>query len=149
MKNVLKVKKIHKNAILPDYAHVGDVGMDLYSVENVTIPPLKRIMVHTGIKVVEMPKNSKLMLCGKSGLAVKNGIIIMGGVIDENYRGELIVIMFNTDDKPYVVEVGKKIAQGVISPVLYCDVMESDEKVKSDRGENRFGSSGLEKNIKD
>jgi len=149
MKNILKVKKIHENAILPDYAHVGDVGMDLYSVENITIPPLKRAMVHTGIKVVKMPKNSKLMLCGKSGLASKNGIIIMGGVIDENYRGELIVIMFNANENPYNVEVGKKIAQGVISPVLYCDVVESDEEVKSERGEKRFGSSGLDKNKKD
>ena len=149
MKNIFKVKRIHENAILPDYAHVGDVGMDLYSVENVTIPPLKRALVHTGIKVVDMPKNSKLMLCGKSGLAAKNGIIIMGGVIDENYRGELIVIVFNTDDKPYNVEVGKKIAQGVISPVLYCDIIESDEEVESERGEGRFGSSGLDKSKKD
>ncbi len=146
MNPIFKVKRIHKDAILPDYAHSGDAGLDLYSVENLTIPPLKRVGVHTGIQVVEMPKNSKLILSGKSGLALKNGIIILGGVIDENYRGELIVIMYNSDDKPYVVESGKKIAQAVISPVLYCDVFESDEEISTERGAKAFGSSGLEKN---
>lgn len=145
MKKVFKIKKMIDSAILPEYAHAGDAGMDFYSIEDVVIPPQKRALVHTGIQIASIPKGHWLQLFGKSGLASKAGIIILGGVIDENYRGEVMVVMYNSDDKPYTVKAGQKIVQGVIVPVAYCSVMEVKEVENSVRGEGGFGSTGLNK----
>lgn len=145
MEKIFKVKRISDKAILPEYAHVGDAGMDFYSIEDVIIPPQKRALIHTGIQIAEIPKGHWLQLFGKSGLASKAGIIILGGVVDENYRGEVMVLMYNSDDKPYEVKVGQKIAQGIIVPVAYCNVVEVSEVGESNRGEGGFGSTGLNK----
>ena len=107
---IIKIKKLHSDAIIPHYAHDGDAGLDLYSVENHLIQPVERIMVATGI-AIELPKGHVSLIWDKSGVAAKGGIKTMGGVCDANYRGEYKVIMFNTSKQAYEIKKGEKIAQ--------------------------------------
>ena len=107
---ILKIKKISPNAIVPSYAHPGDAGMDLYSCEDVTISPSERKLIPTGISVI-IPEGCVGLIWDKSGLAVKHGLTTLAGVIDEGYRGEIKVAIFNTSK-----EVGKflKVLPGLV-----------------------------------
>ncbi|MEG1003399.1 dUTP diphosphatase [Clostridium sp.] len=140
----LNVEKINDNAKLPNYAHEGDAGLDLYSVEEVTINPGETALIHTGIKI-ELPKNTEAQVRPRSGLALKHGITVLNtpGTIDEGYRGELLIILINHGKNPFVVEDGMKIAQMVVKPVFRVDVFEVSSLSDSERGEGGFGSSGV------
>ncbi|MGL4571147.1 MAG: dUTP diphosphatase [Clostridium sp.] len=140
----LNVEKINDKAKLPNYAHEGDAGLDLYSVEEVTINPGETALIHTGIKI-ELPKNTEAQVRPRSGLALKHGITVLNtpGTIDEGYRGELLIILINHGKNPFVVEDGMKIAQMVVKPVFRVDVFEVSSLSDSERGEGGFGSSGV------
>ena len=139
----LKVKLIDKKAILPRYAHPGDAGLDLFSVEEKTIPPGESAIIKTGI-VIQLPPNTEAQIRPRSGLALKHRVTVLNtpGTIDHGYRGEVKVILFNHGKTEFVVEEGKKIAQMVIKPVLTVEVTRVEELSETRRGEGGFGSTG-------
>ncbi|NMF03885.1 dUTP diphosphatase [Clostridium beijerinckii] len=140
---ILKIKKIDDKAVIPNYAHEGDAGLDLYAVKELTLKPGERGLVHTGIQI-ELPKNTEAQIRPRSGLALKNGITTLNspGTIDEGYRGEIGVILINHGSEVFKVEPGMKIAQMVVKPVVKVDIIEIEELSESERNQNGFGSSG-------
>lgn len=150
MKKVVKFKKLNPDAIIPDYAHIGDAGMDLYSVQEDIIEPLTWKLIPTGL-ACELPYGTEGQVRSKSGIALKNGVFVLNtpGTVDENYRGEIGVILYNLNTKePFVIKKGQKIAQYVINSIEYCDTLEVEELSDTSRGEGGFGSSGLGRNQK-
>lgn len=141
---LLKVHKIHEDAILPNYAHESDAGLDLYSVEELMLEPGETKLVKTGIRI-ELPKNTEAQVRPRSGLALKHSITLLNtpGTIDEGYRGEIGVIMINHGKNPFRVEKAMKIAQLVVKPVWRVDVEEVSNLSSTERGEGGFGSTGL------
>ena len=140
------IKKINKDAITPSYAHDNDAGLDLYSAENYILTPGNIVLIHTGI-IVSLPPNTEAQIRPRSGLALEYGITVLNspGTIDEGYRGEIGVILINHGKQNFMVEIGTKIAQMVIKPVLHVDIEEViNLDNTTDRGENGFGSSGIE-----
>lgn len=140
----LFVQRINDDAILPFYAHEGDAGLDLFSVQEVILKPMERKLVSTGIKI-QLPKGTEAQVRPRSGLALKNGITLLNspGTIDEGYRGEVKVLMINLGDKAFFVEKGMKIAQMVVKPVERVFIKESQNLSESERGEGGFGSTGI------
>lgn len=139
----LKVQKIHNEAIIPNYAHQGDAGLDLYSVEEVKINPSETALIKTGIKI-ELPPQTEAQVRPRSGLALKHGITVLNtpGTIDEGYRGEVGVVLINHGKETFIVEKGMKIAQMVVKPVWYVEVDEVEELSETERAEGGFGSIG-------
>ncbi|MBO7527720.1 MAG: dUTP diphosphatase [Clostridia bacterium] len=150
MKKVVEFKKLHPDAILPDYAHEGDAGMDLYSIQEDEIAPLSWKLIPTGL-ACKLPHGTNGEVRSKSGIALKNGVFVLNtpGTVDENYRGEIGVILYNLNTKePFFIKKGQKIAQFVINAIEYVNTTEVDELDQTSRGEGGFGSSGLGKNKK-
>lgn len=139
----LKVKRISDNAKLPEYAHPGDAGMDVFSNEEKLIRTGESALIKTGIKI-ELPADTEAQVRPRSGLALKEGITVLNtpGTIDEGYRGEVGVILINHSKKDFLITEGMKIAQMVISPVHRAEVVEVDELSDTSRGTGGFGSTG-------
>lgn len=150
MSILVKVKKLKPNAIIPNYAHKGDAGLDLYSTESYIIKSNKRQLVSTGISM-ELPKGYFASIRDKSGLALKKGITILGGVIDYTYRGEYGIIVLNTGEEDFVIKKGDKIAQVIIQPVATAEIKEVAKLSETERGSGAWGStggnSGLERKV--
>ena len=140
----LGFKRIHPDATLPAYAHASDAGMDVRSVEDLTIPAGRRALVHTGL-VMELPLGYEAQVRPRSGLALKHGVTVLNtpGTIDAGYRGEVGVILANFGDSDFVVAKGDRIAQMVVAPVLRAEVAEADLLDCTDRGAGGFGSTGV------
>lgn len=141
----IKVKRIHPDAKIPQYSSPQASGMDVCSVENLTINPLERKLVKTGL-TFEIPIGHEIAVRPRSGLANRNGITVLNtpGTIDSDYRGELGIILYNSDkDNPYHVKVGDRIAQIVPQPVEKARMLESSELSETERGSGGFGSTGL------
>lgn len=140
MKINIKIKKLKENAIIPSYAHEGDAGLDLHSCENYIIKPGERQLISTGI-AIELPQGYFGSIRGKSGLALKKGIDILGGVIEYTYRGEYGVIALNTSKEDFIVNKEDKIAQLIICPVATAKIELTENLSETSRGENGFGST--------
>ncbi|WP_010233784.1 dUTP diphosphatase [Clostridium arbusti] len=140
----LKIKRINEEAILPEYAHEGDAGLDLFSIEDKIIKPGETTLIHTGIQM-ELPKNTEAQVRPRSGLALKHSITVLNtpGTIDEGYRGEVGVILINHGKANFKVEKQMKIAQMVIKPVFRVQIEEVSELSETERSEGGFGSTGL------
>jgi dUTP pyrophosphatase len=140
----LKFVKTNANAKLPEYKHLGDSGMDVTSVQNIKISPNKRALIKTGLKV-EIPDGFEIQVRPRSGLALNNGITVLNspGTIDSRFRGEIGVILINSSDEEFSIQVGDRIAQLVICPVIRMDIEEVSEISNSTRGEGGFGSTGI------
>lgn len=140
----VKFRRIDPSAELPTYAHPGDAGMDIRSIEELTIEPGARALVHTGLVMV-LPPGYEAQVRPRSGLALKNCVTVLNtpGTIDEGYRGEIGVILANFGSEPFKVEKGAKIAQMVIAPCTRAEIAETDEVDDTVRGTGGFGSSGL------
>ncbi|MDP3970501.1 MAG: dUTP diphosphatase [bacterium] len=138
----IEIQKLSKNATLPNYAHEHDAGMDLYSANEIEIPPHSRVLVPTGIAVA-ISEGYVGLIWDKSGIATKNGITTLAGVIDAGYRGEINVLVHNLSDTPYLVGTRNKIAQMLIQPVITPEIIETEALSSSDRGDKGFGSSGI------
>ena len=136
----IKIKKLKDNAKLPNYAHPGDVGMDLYSMETVIIKPMEHYRFWHGF-ALEFPEGYAAIVSDKSSIS-KAGLAHMGGVFDAGYRGEYNTHLVNLSDKPYTVEVGDKVAQLIIYPVEIAELEETEELSDSSRGTGAFGSTG-------
>ncbi len=143
---VVKLKKLVPDAQLPEYAHFGDSGADLFAVEERVLQPLERAAVGTGL-AAEVPEGYELQVRPKSGLALKSGLTVLNtpGTIDFGYRGEIKVILINLSQEPYRIQVGQKIAQLVVAPVVYARFEETEVLTETARGAGGFGSTGLNK----
>jgi dUTP diphosphatase len=140
----LPVAKLSESAVLPSRAHDGDAGLDLYASESAHIGPGERWSVGTGI-AVEIPAGHAGLVLPRSGLASKHGIALVNapGLIDSGYRGELRVLLLNTDPAEiFRVEPGDRIAQLVITPIALAEPLEAEALTDSARGGGGFGSSG-------
>jgi dUTP pyrophosphatase len=137
----LLIKKLHADARMPTYAHATDAGMDVYAVEDVVVPSGGRVLVSTGIAVA-IPPGYVGLFWDKSGLANKSGLKILGGVIDADYRGELLVGVLNTSDVPHQFQKGDKVTQMLVQKVEHPELVEVDELNDTSRGEGAFGSTG-------
>lgn len=128
-------------AYVPRRAHTTDAGIDLRSIEDMTVPSHGSAVFHTGVHV-ELPHGTAGLLVSKSGLNIKHGITSTG-LIDEGYTGEIMVKLYNNSDSNYFVHDGDKISQLVVIPVMYEDVEEVDRLTEgTERGANGFGSTG-------
>jgi dUTP pyrophosphatase len=138
---MIKVRRIHELAIIPKRNNPTDAGADLYSVEEINIPPLSRKLVSTGI-CIEVPEGFYARIAPRSGLAVKHGIDVLAGVCDSSYRGEIKVVLYNTDhENSFEVTYGDKIAQLIIEQHFNFNFEEVDELSLTTRGNKGFGSS--------
>lgn len=140
----IKIKRIHPDAELPQQAHPGDAGLDLFSVEEKVIEPGEAALIATGIQI-ELPKGTEAQVRPRSGLALKHSVTVLNspGTIDEGYRGEVKVILINHGKNEFKVEKQMKIAQMVIAPVAMVFIEEVEELAVSERGAGGFGSTGL------
>lgn len=141
----LPVKRLREDAVLPERAYGGDAGLDLAASERVELAPGARALVGTGLAVA-IPAGHAGLVLPRSGLAVKHGISMVNapGLIDSGYRGEVRVVLLNTDrEEPFIVEPGMRIAQLVIAPVALPEPVEVAELPGSERGERGFGSSAV------
>jgi len=137
----LKIKKLHPDAIMPNYAHPGDAGLDLRSISKHKIKPGELFGISTGISM-EIPKGYVGLIWDKSGLAIKYGLKMMGGVIDSGYRGDVIVGMINLSKKIYTIEKGDKVAQMLIQKVQTVTPVEVKILSDTHRGTKNLGSTG-------
>jgi dUTP pyrophosphatase len=136
----LKVKKLKPDAKLPKYHHPGDVGLDLYALETITVLPGEHARIWHGI-ALEFPEGYGGIIMDKGSIS-KAGLHHMGGVFDAGYRGEYNTLLVNLSDKPYTFEAGDKVSQLVIMPVLIAELEETDTLSESARGDGKFGSTG-------
>ena len=139
----LPVQRLHAEAVLPARAYPGDAGLDLAACERVELAPGERAVVGTGLAVA-IPEGHAGFVQPRSGLAARHGIAVVNspGLIDSGYRGELKVVLLNTDrTERFVVELGMRIAQLVVVPVVLTEPREVSELPASERGDKGFGSS--------
>jgi dUTP pyrophosphatase len=140
----LEVRRLSEHAQVPARAHAGDAGWDLHAAEATTIAPGDRAGVGTGIAIA-IPEGHAGMVLPRSGLAAKHGISVVNapGLIDSGYRGEVRVLLLNTDrDNAFEIQIGDRIAQLLIVAFEPVDPVEVEELEVTDRGEGGFGSSG-------
>jgi dUTP pyrophosphatase len=140
----IPITRLRDGAVLPTRAYTGDAGLDLAACERCEIGPGERALVGTGLAVA-IPDGHAGLVTPRSGLAARNGITIVNtpGLVDSGYRGELRVILHNTDrTAPFVVESGMRIAQLVVVTLPAAELREVDTLPESSRGDGGFGSSG-------
>lgn len=139
----LRVKKLDEKAVLPTYGTPYAAGADLYALTGETIAPGETKLIHTGI-AMEIPEGYGGFLYARSGLATKRGLAPANkvGVIDADYRGEIMVAMYNQSAAVQSIEAGERVAQLVIAPFLHADFEESETLCDTERGEGGFGSTG-------
>jgi len=140
----LRVARVREGAMLPQRAHEGDAGLDLFAVDATRIAPGARASVPTGI-AIEIPPDHAGLVLPRSGLAARHGIALVNapGLIDSGYRGEVRVLLLNTDRRePFTVGPGDRIAQLLVVPVASVEPVAVAELAGSARGEEVFGSTG-------
>ena len=159
----VKIKKIHPDAVVPQYAHPGDSGFDLVAVEDVTIYPQETVLVKTGL-IFAVPEGFELQVRPRSGLSLKTPLRVSNspGTVDSKFRGEVCVIVTNTAlhsdfhslihrqyfqparfTAPAVIKKGDRVAQGVIAPVIRAEFQETESLDETERGTGGFGSSDV------
>ena len=143
----IQIELLNEDAIFPEYAYPTDSGFDLYSTEEVKLSPFGRALVPTGLKL-SFDIGYEIQVRPKSGLALKQGITVLNtpGTVDSGYNGEIMVIVFNTNQTEFTIPKGMKIAQAVLCPVIngkYVNLQLVDKIENKDRGVNGFGSTGI------
>ena len=136
------VKKLTLKAKLPAFSRAGDAGMDLYAIENAVLKPGQRISCRTGL-AIKIPKGCVGLIWDKGGLSHKFGIKTLGGVYDSNYTGEYLIGLVNLSQENFEIKKGQKIAQLLVQKMETPQIKEVDKLSKTNRGEARFGSSGI------
>lgn len=141
----IRVKKLHKNAILPTYGSAEAAGADLYACleQEITVAPGETVWIPTGL-AMEIPKGCAGLVYARSGLACKKGLAPANkvGVIDSDYRGPVTVVLHNHGNQPQTIAHGERIAQMVITPVLTPAYEAVDDLTDTGRGQGGFGSTG-------
>ncbi len=145
MKQTVRFQKLDSRAVTPHYGSAAAAGADLYAVMDapLTLQPGQTALVHTGL-AVEIPAGFVGLVCARSGLATKRGLAPANkvGVIDADYRGEIMVALHNHSGQPQTVDHGERVAQLVLVPYLTADYVEADSLTDTDRGAGGFGSTG-------
>jgi len=136
----IKIKLLHPDAIMPSYAHPGDAGLDIYSLEDCVIAPQKIKRFNLGF-TLELPVGYVSIMMDRSGLALK-GIHNVAGVIDAGYRGEYACALSNLSSEPVEIKKSDRISQLVIIPCAAAELKLADELSDSARGTGGFGSTG-------
>jgi dUTP pyrophosphatase len=139
----LAIRRLRADAVIPERAYAGDAGLDLAACERVELAPGARAVVGTGLAVA-IPDGYAGFVQPRSGLAARHGITIVNtpGLVDSGYRGELRIILLNTDGaEAFIVERGMRIAQLVVVPIPEFELLEVEELPESERGVRGFGSS--------
>jgi dUTP pyrophosphatase len=139
----LPIRRLRAEATLPERAYAGDAGLDLAACERIELEPGERTVVPTGLAVA-IPEGYAGFVQPRSGLAARHGVAVVNspGLIDSGYRGEIRVVLLNTDrERPFVAEAGERIAQLVVVPVPEIEVAEVEELPETERGVRGFGSS--------
>jgi dUTP pyrophosphatase len=141
----LKIKRLSPSAAIPQYAHPGDAGLDLVSIEAKTIAPGESQLIRTGI-ALELPPGTEAQVRPRSGLALKHQVTVLNtpGTIDEGYRGEICVILINHGTQMFQVEPGMRIAQMVIASFISVTVEAVEMLEDTARGAGGFGSTGVQ-----
>jgi len=138
----MKVKRLHSNARLPEKAHAGDLGYDLYATEDTVILREETRLVPTGI-AIEFPAGYGGLIKDRSSVATKKNLFTVAGVIDNGYTGEIRIALFNAAEGPVKISAGEKIAQLVLIPTVDFEITEVAELTSADgRGHGGFGSTG-------
>ncbi|MFA6042069.1 MAG: dUTP diphosphatase [Patescibacteria group bacterium] len=137
----LRVKLLHPDATLPKYAHDGDAGFDVFAKEDVTIPVGERRAIYLGFSA-EIPDGTVALVWDKGGIAAKQGITSLAGVIDAGYRGEWLVVLHNLGSEPFTFAKGMKVAQVLIQQVERPTIEVAQELSETARGAGKFGSTG-------
>lgn len=142
-KTILKFKKLDERAKLPSYATPEAAGMDVTALDDLWVGPGAWMKVHTGL-AVEIPPGWELQVRGRSGLALKSGILVLNapGTIDSDYRGEIGVALYNVGPVPVEIFAGDRIAQLVLARAPQAEIVEVSDLSESSRGEKGFGSTG-------
>jgi len=139
----VKIKKLIENAIIPQYQTAKSAGFDLHSIEDYTIQPNERVLIKTGISMA-IDDGYELQIRPRSGIAYKHGITVLNspGTVDSDYRGEIMILLINHSNDEFIIQVGERIAQGVINQIVQASFDEVDELNDTDRGSGGFGSTG-------
>jgi dUTP pyrophosphatase len=140
----LLVRKLTSDAVIPTRGSEFAAGYDLSSAENTTVPKRGKALIKTDLSIA-VPTGHYGRVAPRSGLTLKNSLDVGAGVIDEDYRGNIGVILFNHSDTDFVVSKGDRIAQLILEKISTPEVEESDELPESKRGEDGFGSTGVSK----
>ena len=142
----IKFKKLNANAIIPSYGSAYSAGVDLSACldETVTLPPHETLIIPTGL-AVEIPEKHFGMVCSRSGLAAKNGVVVLNspGIIDSDYRGEIKLIMINHSQTPFEIQNSMRLAQMIIMPYLQVICQETKTLSETQRGQGGLGSTGV------
>jgi dUTP pyrophosphatase len=141
MTDRLSFRRLHPDARLPTRGSRHAAGLDLYSIESLTIEPGERVGVRTGLAVA-IPEGFYGRVAPRSGLAVRNGIDVLAGVIDSDYRGEIVCAVINHGAETFVAEKGTRVAQLVIEAIITPEPVWADELDETERGAGGFGSTG-------
>jgi dUTP pyrophosphatase len=164
MKVNVKIKRLHPDAVIPQYAHEFDAGFDLVAIEDTIIEPGETKLIRTGL-AISLPPGYELQVRPRSGISLRTKLRVVLGTVDAGYRGEIGVIVDNIAPKylrerpyicsienaditenfnvTYIIRKGDRIAQGVIKPVEQAHFVEVDELDETERGTGGFGSSGV------
>jgi dUTP pyrophosphatase len=137
----LKFMRLHSGAKLPTRGSLHAAGLDLHSIEGVTIAARGRATVRTGL-AVSIPYGFYGRVAPRSGLAVKHGLDVLAGVIDSDYRGEILCALINHNDVPLEIEAGMRVAQLIIESIATPEPVWSEDLSETERGRGGFGSSG-------
>lgn len=139
----IKVKKLHSDAIIPQYQSAEAAGFDLHAYEDCTLQPGQRVLVGTALAMALEP-GYELQIRPRSGLAYKHGITVLNapGTVDSDYRGEIKVLLINHSDEVFTITKGERIAQGVVKEVIVATMHEVQSLQETERGESGFGSTG-------
>jgi len=138
---VLSFKKLDERAVLPVRGSALAAGLDLCSVEELTIEPKQRVLAHTGVAVA-IPEGHYGRIAPRSGLALRTGLDVLSGVIDADYRGEIGCLLYNTGDEMITLPAQSKICQLIIEKIITPEAVWADEINETDRGSGGFGSTG-------
>lgn len=141
----MKIKRVDPRAKTPEYAHLGDAGLDLRILDDVRLDPMQRIIVGCGL-AVSIPRGHVGLLFSRSGLSSKQGVAVANGVgvIDSGYRGEVRIPLINFSDKPVCLSAGDRVCQLVIVPYRHAYIQEVDDLDETERGVGGLGSTGYE-----
>lgn len=138
----IQIKKLNPDAKIPQFALAGDVGMDLYSIQDAILKPGERISCQTGI-AIKIPEGYAALVWDKSGPSHKFGIKTLGGVFDSNYIGEYLIGLINLGKDDFEIKKGQKIAQVIFQKIENPEIEEVEELEETNRGARGFGSTGL------
>lgn len=140
----LQFKKLHENAIIPQFATAESAGFDFHALEPCVLKASSHALIRTGL-CMQIDKGYEIQVRSRSGLALKHKIMVLNspGTIDSDYRGELQIILANFSTQDFVINAGDRIAQGVVNALPQVNIIEVAQVNKTERNTNGFGSTGV------